>query len=140
MASSEKGAGGTDALGPLGDNSSLWQRHTVSSTDTMAHLALKHETTIGNICRANRMHPQDVLQMHRQIWLPLQNFLRIQTPLETPAGNRRTSRLGVASIIEYASNSRLPPHFYRQSAPNVDDFAEESDPLLITTRVLGPKV
>lgn len=135
MSSTEKGAGGNEALGPLGVNSSLWQRYTVSSTDTMVHLALKHETTIGNICRANRMHPQDVLQMHRHIWLPLQSFLRIQTPQEAAAAaKRRNSRLGVANFIEYASNNRLPPHFYRQSAPNLDDFAQESDPLLITTR------
>lgn len=140
MASTEKGVGGTDALGPLGDNTSTWQRHTVSTSDTMAHLALTHGTTIGNICRANRMHPQDILQMHRHIWLPLHSLLRIQTPLETPSGKRRTSRIGVASIIEYASSSRLPPHFYRQSAPNLDDFARECDPLLITTREHGPKV
>lgn len=138
MASTEKGAGGTNTLGPLGDSTSTWQRHTVSTTDTMAHLAITHGTTIGNICRANRMHSQDVLQMHHHIWLPLQSLLRIQTSLEPP--KRRTSRFGVGSIIEYASSSRLPPHFYRQSAPNLDDLARDCDPLLITTREYGPKV
>lgn len=137
--STKRVAGGWDVLCPVGDSTMLWLRHEVSTTDTMAHLALKYDTTIGHICRANRMHPQDILQMHRHIWVPLQCLARLQSPRQTALGTRSCRRQAahrgsIASIIEYATISTLPPHFYRESAPNLDGFAEESDPLLITTR------
>lgn len=47
-----------------------WMRHPVTREDTMTRLALKYDTSIGLICRANRMHWQDVLQTRHFIWVP----------------------------------------------------------------------
>lgn len=138
--STKRVAGGWDALCPVVDDTMLWLRHEVSTADTLAHLALKYDTTIGRICRANRMHPQDILQMHRHIWVPLHCLARrLQSPRQASLGGQTCKRQAAQrpSIIEYATISTLPPHFYRESAPNLDGFAEESDPLLITTPASG---
>ncbi|KAH8395976.1 hypothetical protein KR222_000611, partial [Zaprionus bogoriensis] len=107
-----------------------WLRHEVRSEDTMAHLALKYGTTIGHICRANRLHPQDVLQMHRHIWLPVPG--RTEPCPGLGLGVRQA--VEVESLLARAGVSTLPPHMQRQSAPNLDESAGDSDPLLITTR------
>ncbi|KAH8300986.1 hypothetical protein KR044_008166, partial [Drosophila immigrans] len=95
---------------------SLWLRHEVSSHDTLASLALRCGTTIGQICRANRLHSQDIVQMRRHVWLPD----RQDIPDEAPSDGR--------------VDKPLPPHFQRQSVENLDEFAEDCDPLLITTK------
>ncbi|KAH8368317.1 hypothetical protein KR084_009932, partial [Drosophila pseudotakahashii] len=101
-----------------------WLRHSISAEDTMIRLALKYDTSIGEICRANRMHRQDVLQTRHHIWVPLP--IRRSQPI--PARNVEPD--------SFASQSTtLPPHFYRQSAPNPNHFAAEEDPLLITTKI-----
>ncbi|KAH8387617.1 hypothetical protein KR093_008177 [Drosophila rubida] len=106
----------------------LWQRHEVRSDDTLAHLALKCGTTIGQLRRANRMHSQDIVLMRRYVWLPV---LR-------PAGQEMASQAwrdeGAATAGR--ADRKLPPHFQRQSDENVDDFAQDCDPLLITTRCM----
>lgn len=108
-----------------------WLRHEVSSKDTMVHLALKYGTTVGQLCRANRMHYQDVIQMRRHIWLPV-----VQSGKQDKECPLENSPIGVEVLKAYAKVATLPPHFYRQSTPNVDDFAEECDPLLITTKCM----
>ncbi|XP_017013752.2 uncharacterized protein [Drosophila takahashii] len=98
-----------------------WLRHPISAEDTMIRLALKYETSIGELCRANRMHWQDVLQTRHHIWVPL--------------ATRRNRDQECQSIPAFASPTTLPPHFYRQSAPNPNHLAAEEDPLLITTKI-----
>ncbi|XP_032594199.1 lysM and putative peptidoglycan-binding domain-containing protein 1 [Drosophila grimshawi] len=78
MATEEK----PNLCGPRLGGSEFWVVHQVSNGETMAHLALKYDTTIGQICRANRMHWQDILQMRRHIWLPV-TVGRQQAPVET---------------------------------------------------------
>ncbi|KAH8421393.1 hypothetical protein KR009_003800, partial [Drosophila setifemur] len=135
-----------------------WLRHPITSEDTMTRLALKYDTSIGQICRANRMHCQDVLQTRRHIWvpvpvpkgnkdiplplLPVRAFRRSSSPtllvqesqkfLKIPP-RTANSRLRVPRML--VDIVRLPPHFYRQSGPNPNLFADEGDPLLITTKI-----
>ncbi|XP_064555888.1 uncharacterized protein LOC135440571 [Drosophila montana] len=109
----------------------LWTRHRVCNEDTMAHLALKYGTTIGQICRANRLHWQDILQTRSYIWLPVPGT---QQPTQEPENQAQISPL--ITFPNYGRVLIVPPHFYRQSAPNLDDFAGECDPLLITTRCM----
>ncbi|XP_016946261.1 uncharacterized protein LOC108021945 [Drosophila biarmipes] len=103
-----------------------WLRHPVSQEDTMTRLALRYDTSIGHICRANRMHWQDVLQTRSYIWVPVP-IRRHQLPI----GAQECQQIPARN----ASLKALPPHFYRQSAPNANHFAEEGDPLLITTKI-----
>ncbi|KAH8298606.1 hypothetical protein KR018_007354 [Drosophila ironensis] len=58
-------------------DSGRWQKHRILSEDTMTRLALKYDTSIGQICRVNRMHWQDVLQTRHFIWVPSQECNRI---------------------------------------------------------------
>ncbi|XP_017074841.2 lysM and putative peptidoglycan-binding domain-containing protein 1 [Drosophila eugracilis] len=113
---------------PMG--SERWLRHPISPDDTMTRLALKYNTSIGKLCRANRMHYQDVLQARHHIWVPLPtDHCQSESSLEP--------ELQEGSQIHYTGKaSNLPPHFFRQSAPNPNDFANEEDPLLITTKIV----
>ncbi|XP_034488193.1 lysM and putative peptidoglycan-binding domain-containing protein 2 [Drosophila innubila] len=125
-------SGSSKEIAPNLEGCKFWLRHEVSSEDTMVHLASKYGTTIGQLCRANRMHCQDVIQMRRHIWLPLvqrENRRQQQSPLQSLP-------IGIEVLKAYAKVVTLPPHFYRQSTPNVDDFAGECDPLLITTKCM----
>ncbi|KAL7745266.1 hypothetical protein ACLKA6_008310 [Drosophila palustris] len=126
-------SGGTEEIAPKFCGCRLWLRHEVSKEDTMVHLASKCGATIGQLCRANRMHYQDVIQMRRHIWLPVveqQQERQQQIPTQS-------SPIGADVFKAYATRAAtLPPHFYRQSAPNADDFAGECDPLLITTKCM----
>ncbi|XP_016977012.1 uncharacterized protein LOC108042993 [Drosophila rhopaloa] len=123
-----------------------WLKHPISAEDTMTRLALKYDTSIGQLCRANRMHWQDVLQTRRHIWVPVR---RHQPQIESPHADfqecqqiasrnvtPRTSTPNGHPSIPLARSVTLPPHFYRQSAPNPDLLAEERDPLLITTKIM----
>ncbi|XP_034110409.1 uncharacterized protein LOC117572000 [Drosophila albomicans] len=110
----------------LGDCHRLWLRHEVNSDDTLTRLALKCGTTIGQLCRANRMHSQDIVQMRSHMWLPVS-----ATAMKPAAESQQED---IPSQVKVAK--LLPPHFHRQSVENLDDYAEESDPLLITTRCI----
>ncbi|XP_041450471.1 uncharacterized protein LOC111069350 [Drosophila obscura] len=96
-----------------------WLLHPVAREDTMASLALKYDTSIGKICRANRMQWQDVLLARRHVWVPV----RLQR--DTATATELTKRLG---------NGPHPTHCHRQSSANTDDFARDRDPLLITNQ------
>ncbi|XP_016938934.2 uncharacterized protein [Drosophila suzukii] len=115
-----------------GGSECCWLRHPISPEDTMTRLALRYDTSIGHICRANRMHWQDVLQTRSHIWVPVP-IRRNQRPIEVQECQQIPARN--VTPISLASPKSLPPHFYRQSAPNPNHFAEEGDPLLITTKI-----
>ncbi|TDG40297.1 hypothetical protein AWZ03_013283 [Drosophila navojoa] len=129
----------TDQMPNLcGQQLSGWTRHQVCRTDTVAHLALKYGTTTGRICRANRMYWPDILQTRCYIWVPSMDKqydpardIRVQALSES--GRRAT---GLVTRPNYNRLSKIPPHYYRQSAPNTDDFASDCDPLLITMRCM----
>ncbi|EDW07345.2 lysM and putative peptidoglycan-binding domain-containing protein 1 [Drosophila mojavensis] len=119
-----------------GQQLSGWMRHRVSRDDTVARLALKYGTTIGRILRANRMYWPDILQTRCYIWVPA-----VGKPCDPAKDDRtqplreaRTLAMGLVTRHTYGSLTTIPPHFYRQSTPNVDDFADDCDPLLITMR------
>ncbi|KAH8339365.1 hypothetical protein KR074_006209, partial [Drosophila pseudoananassae] len=141
-----------------------WVRHHVSSEDTMTRLALRYDTSIGQICRANRMHWQDVLQTRHFIWVPGPKKLTaleeqlLQHKLPPPPSkiwrkparelsdilprNRNANRPNAspdAFLVHHQTvmgkAKLLPPHFYRQSSPNPNVLATEGDPLLITTKM-----
>lgn len=116
-----------------------WMRHRVSSSDTVAHLALKYGTTMGRICRANRMYWPDILQTRSYIWVPTVGKQCDPPPVDDrtqPLREARSVAMGLVSQPNYGSLATMPPHFYRQSAPNLDDFAGDCDPLLITMRCM----
>ncbi|XP_023174456.2 lysM and putative peptidoglycan-binding domain-containing protein 1 [Drosophila hydei] len=107
-----------------------WTRHQVCSDDTLARLALKYGTTMGRICRANRMYWPDVLQTRDYVWVPAAGKQSEQ---------QQQSESTVTAAVALPHRGRVsivPPHFYRQSAPNADDFAGDCDPLLITMRCM----
>ncbi|KAH8244832.1 hypothetical protein KR032_001171, partial [Drosophila birchii] len=129
-----------------------WQRHLISGEDTMARLALKYNTSIGLICRANRMHGQDVLQTRRHIWVPIptaqcqifqvQGLMQIgceeQQALFSPSDSSSRSPAPSPSPppppLRFRRSYDLLPHFHRESSPNRNCLAEETDPLLIVSK------
>lgn len=143
-----------------------WMRHTVSREDTMTRLALKYDTSIGLICRANRMHWQDVLQTRHFIWVPAPRKVKAieesllqyslppppcriasktppkelaQIPPKTASAHRPIAFPDPLLTRHHpvsAKSKLLPPHFFRQSSPNPNLLAEEGDPLLITTKII----
>ncbi|XP_043660302.1 uncharacterized protein LOC122624693 [Drosophila teissieri] len=109
--------------------SECWIRHSISAEDTMTRLALKYDTSIGHICRANRMHRQDVLQARHHVWVPIP---RRQFQMASP---QKPQCHQSAQIPARAEKPNLPPHFYRQSDPNPNPFADDGDPLLVITEI-----
>ncbi|EDV45846.2 uncharacterized protein LOC6550986 [Drosophila erecta] len=99
--------------------SECWMRHSICAEDTMTRLALKYDTSIGHICRANRMHRQDVLQARHYVWVPIPTSQSHEMP----------------QIPFRKEEPNLPPHFYRQSDPNPNLFADDGDPLLVITEI-----
>ncbi|KAH8385188.1 hypothetical protein KR200_011859 [Drosophila serrata] len=121
-----------------------WHRHTISREDTMAGLALKYNTSIGLICRANRMHGRDVLQTRHHIWLPIPTsqcqIFQMQGPMQI--GKEEQQALFSPSrnsspcpssrrLLRFENSYDYLPHFQRESSPNTNCLADESDPLLI---------
>lgn len=125
----EEHKSGPNICGLRLNGSECWLRHPISGEDTMTRLALKYDTSIGLICRANRMHGQDVLQTRRHIWVPI-------PPSQCQMFHGREQPTQQSLLFGHSHSHSLPPHFYRQSAPNPNDLAEESDPLLITTNIM----
>ncbi|KAH8262220.1 hypothetical protein KR038_001624 [Drosophila bunnanda] len=122
-----------------------WHRHVISGEDTMAQLALKYNTSIGLIRRANRMHGQDVLQTRRHIWVPMPTaqcqIFQVQEPMQIGREEEQPLLSSSANSSPFQSPRRplrfrssydLLPHFQREHSPNRNYLAEESDPLLIT--------
>ncbi|KAH8338188.1 hypothetical protein KR059_011921 [Drosophila kikkawai] len=104
-----------------------WLRHSISTEDTMARLALKYNTSIGLIYRANRMHGQDVLQTRRHIWVPLPSPAQCQIfPRQMQVG--REQQQALFSPGSYPLRYRSSP----ESSPNLNYLAKDSDTLLIS--------
>ncbi|BFG00411.1 uncharacterized protein DMAD_00419 [Drosophila madeirensis] len=95
-----------------------WLLHSVAREDTMTSLALKYDTSIGRLCRANRMQWRDVLLSRRHVWVPRR--MQQDTVVDQPRGTRILN-----AAVSYASQ--------RQSYANTDEFARDRDPLLITS-------
>ncbi|XP_017024190.1 uncharacterized protein [Drosophila kikkawai] len=108
-----------------------WLRHPISTEDTMARLALKYNTSIGLICRANRMHGQDVLQTRRHIWVPLPSPDQCQIfPRQMQVGREQQQ-----ALFSPTSATGSYPLRYRSSpecSPNLNYLAKDSDTLLIS--------
>lgn len=93
----------------------------------MTRLALKYDTSIGRICRANRMHSQDVLQARRHVWVPIPNS-QFQMGCQEKSESDESPEISIRKVTP-----NLPSHFYRQSDPNPNPFARDDDPLLVIT-------
>ncbi|XP_001355641.4 uncharacterized protein [Drosophila pseudoobscura] len=107
-----------------------WLLHQVGREDTLTSLALKYDTSIGKICRANRMQWQDVLLTRRQVWVPVR--LQKNEDIVAELTKRMGSRI-LNTSVSFANPCTHPPHFHRQSSANPDAFAKDRDPLLITS-------
>ncbi|EDW53132.1 uncharacterized protein LOC6612465 [Drosophila sechellia] len=107
--------------------SECWTRHSITAEDTMTRLALKYDTSIGRICRANRMHSQDVLQARRHVWVPVPSS-RFQMGSPQKSESDENPETPTRKVTP-----NLPSHFYRQSDPNPNPFADDDDPLLFIT-------
>ncbi|KAH8289130.1 hypothetical protein KR054_000632 [Drosophila jambulina] len=132
---------GPNVCGLLMTGSVGWHRHAITGEDTMARLALQYNTSIGLICRANRMHGRDILQTRRHIWVPLptapsQTF-QVLGPVQV--GREEQQALFSASSTSrqspFPTPSPSPPRssfdLQLESSPNPNCQAEKNDPLLI---------
>ncbi|SPP89857.1 uncharacterized protein LOC117591385 [Drosophila guanche] len=115
--------GGPNMCGHQLTGTECWLLHPVAREDTMTSLALKYDTSIGWLCRANRMQWRDVLLTRRHVWVPRRMQLDPGMAPTEPAQPRVTRILNAA--VSYASQ--------RQNYANTDEFARDRDPLLITS-------
>ncbi|XP_017851485.1 lysM and putative peptidoglycan-binding domain-containing protein 1 [Drosophila busckii] len=115
-------------------------RHEVSSGDSLAHLALKYGTTIGQICRANRLYCQDIAQARRHIWIPTADTIAAQSSSSSrfiAAAQHEPNNAAVTitdadvkpAAVSWSRNRRRRR---RQCTANPNAFANDADPLLIS--------